>query len=437
MYSTIYTIDESPIEKGVIWVGANDGPVSVTRDGGKTWARVTPPDLPPGGRVQTIAASPHRKGSAYFAAYRYLLNDFSPYIYATTDYGKTWRRLTDGTNGIPADSPTRVVREDPNRSGLLYAGTEFGFYISFDNGATWQRFNLNLPVTPVTDLKIHGTDLVVSTMGRGLWILDDVARLHADALGKAGSTLFKPSPAYRTRMASSGGGDGEPEYPGAGAVIDYFLATPPAGGVKLELLDAGGTVIRTVKGGGPAQTRQVTQGMRAPQFGRGGAAPLGATPGGQRYVWNLQNDAGVLVVPGMYRVRLTAGAWTQTQPLEVRIDPRLPKDGVTQADLQQQFDFNMKLRATMEEARQFTRDVETALKSATGERKAALEAVHKALVTESGYAYPQPMLNDQFSSVWRVSNAADARVNSEAIRRYNDLAAELAVLKKKAALPAR
>jgi len=440
VYSTIYAIEESPLEKGVIWAGANDGPVHVTRDGGRTWTNITPKDLPPGGRVQTIDASPHRKGSAYIAVYRYLLNDFAPYIYATADYGATWTRLTDGADGIPSDSPARVIREDPNRAGLLYAGTEFGLYISFDNGGRWLPFNLNLPVTPITDLKVQGTDLVVSTMGRGLWILDDAARLHdpeaAPApLGRpAANTLFKPSAAYRARMAAMGGGPGEPEYPGAGAVIDYYFAGAPPDDVTLEVLDARGTVVRTVRGGGPAQTTQVTQGMRAPQVARGGAVPLTAAGGGNRYVWNLQNDAGVLVVPGPYRVRLTAGGWSQTQPLDVRIDPRLPKDGVTQADLEQQYDFTMKLRATIDEARAFTAAVTAALQGAAGDRQKTLAAVRRALVTDTGYAYPQPMLNDQLSAVLRVATAADARVNSEAIRRYDDLVTELQALKKQAGL---
>ncbi len=147
-YSTLYAITESPLEKGVIWTGANDGPFHITRNNGKTWTNITPPDLPTGGRVQFIEASPHRKGSAYFAVYRYLLGDYAPYIYRTDDYGKTWTRLTDGKNGIPADWPTRVVREDPDREGLLYAGTEFGMFISFDNGAHWQPFQLNLPNVP-------------------------------------------------------------------------------------------------------------------------------------------------------------------------------------------------------------------------------------------------------------------------------------------------
>jgi len=150
----------------------------VTRDNGNTWTNVTPKDLETGGRVQYIDASPHRRGSAYFAVYRYLLGDYAPYIYKTDDYGKTWARLTDGKNGIPADTPTRVVREDPDRPGLLYAGTEFGMYISFDNGADWQPFQLNLPNVPITDIKVHHKDLVVTTQGRAFWILDNVSALH-------------------------------------------------------------------------------------------------------------------------------------------------------------------------------------------------------------------------------------------------------------------
>ena len=178
VYSTLYSIRESPLKRGVIWAGSNDGLVSVTQDNGKTWKNVTPPDLQPGGRVQNIEPSPHRAGRAYVALYRYLLGDFAPYIYRTDNYGKTWTRLTDGTNGIAKDEPTRVVREDPDRAGLLYAGTEFGIYISFDNGLHWQSFQLNLPVTPITDIKVAHGDLVLSTQGRSFWILDDLTPLH-------------------------------------------------------------------------------------------------------------------------------------------------------------------------------------------------------------------------------------------------------------------
>jgi len=178
VYSTLYTIRESPVQRGVIWTGSNDGPVYVTRDDGKTWTNVTPKDMPPGGRIQNIEPSPRRAGTAYFAAYRFLLGDFAPYIYRTDDFGKTWTRLTDGKNGIAPDEPTRVVREDPDRAGLLYAGTEFGMYISFDNGAHWQSFQINLPITPVTDIKLAHQDLILSTQGRSFWILDNLTPLH-------------------------------------------------------------------------------------------------------------------------------------------------------------------------------------------------------------------------------------------------------------------
>ena len=211
-YSTLYAIAESPLEKGVIWTGSNDGPFYVTRDNAKTWTNVTPKDLPEGGRVQYIDASPHRKGSAYYAVYRYLLGDYQPYIYATDDYGKTWKRLTDGKNGIPADWPTRVVREDPDREGLLYAGTEFGMFISFDNGAHWQSFQLNLPNVPVTDIKLHHNDLIVSTQGRAFWIIDDISSLHQTHAADsrlADVHLFKPRDGYRTRAGSGESGTGD------------------------------------------------------------------------------------------------------------------------------------------------------------------------------------------------------------------------------------
>ncbi|HXH06977.1 MAG TPA: hypothetical protein VNI83_10340, partial [Vicinamibacterales bacterium] len=291
VYSALYAIEESRLERGVIWAGSNDGPVHVTRDGGRTWTNVTPKDLPPGGRVQTIEDSPHRKGSAYIAVYRYLLGDFRPYIYRTDDYGKTWTRLTDGTNGIPADTPTRVVREDPDREGLLYAGTEFGLYISFDNGRRWQPFQLNLPATPVTDIRVHRQDLVLSTMGRGFWILDNITPLHQlppagaatptagnggrssdgahgqSAAANARALLFRPRPAYRLQVATSGGRPDLPEYPAAGAQIDYYFAETPRGPVTLEILDAAGRTVRRLT------SEAVTA---AAEAGRGPALGMGA-----------------------------------------------------------------------------------------------------------------------------------------------------------------
>ena len=175
-YSTIYAIRESPIKEGVIWVGANDGPVHITQDGGASWINVTP-KMPIGGRVDAVEPSPHDPAKAYISILRYQLNDYKPYIYKTEDYGITWTLITDGTNGIPTDFPTRVVREDPEKEGILYAGTEFGAFVSLNDGISWIRFE-QFPTTPVTDMKIHQGDLVISTMGRGFWILDDLTSLR-------------------------------------------------------------------------------------------------------------------------------------------------------------------------------------------------------------------------------------------------------------------
>ncbi|MBT8336851.1 MAG: hypothetical protein KJO11_09625, partial [Gemmatimonadetes bacterium] len=172
-YSTLYAIEESPVTAGVIWAGANDGPVHVTRDGGGSWTDVTPSDLPPEGRVSIIDPSPHDAAKAYVAVYRTLLGDDRPYIYRTDDYGSSWTLLTPGDNGISEDTPTRVIREDPDQPGLLYAGTEYGIYVSLDDGASWLPFRQNMPVTPITDMQVHEQDLVVATQGRGFWILDD------------------------------------------------------------------------------------------------------------------------------------------------------------------------------------------------------------------------------------------------------------------------
>ena len=165
VYAALYSMRASRLEPGVFWTGSNDGPVWVTRDNGKTWKNVTPKELPPGGRVHTIEDSPHRRGSAYVSVYRMYLNDFKPYLYMTNDYGEHWTLLTDGSNGIPADQPMHVVREDPEQEGLLYAGTLEGAYVSFDQGKHWQPLQQNLPATPVTDLKVHHGDLLASTMG--------------------------------------------------------------------------------------------------------------------------------------------------------------------------------------------------------------------------------------------------------------------------------
>ena len=451
VYSTIFAIEESPVEAGVIWTGANDGPVHVTRDNGKTWINVTPPMMPPGGRVTNIDPSPHRRGSAYVVMHRRLLNDPKPYVYLTNDYGKSWTFLTPGTNGIPADNVMRVVREDPDREGLLYAGTQFGFFVSFNNGTTWQRFQQNLPVTPVTDIRVHQQDLVVSTLGRGFWILDGITSLHQTPPAGSAGFLYAPKVAIRSRHAAMPASLTTPELPGPGAIIDYTLREASATPITLDILSASGEVMRTIRsvaggantgGGLPVAAASGMSEPPLPGQGRGGrggrgggasAAPLTARAGMQRYVWDMAADNGLTVPPGRYTVRLTAGAFTQTQPLEVRLDPRLTADGVTTEDLELQYRFNVRLRAAIADAQQFTSSVQKALASATPESKAALTRIQKALVNETDIAYPQPMLNAQLQAITRVSNVADVRPNNDAIRRLDDLEKELAALKAEAA----
>jgi hypothetical protein len=438
VYSSIYSMVESRLERGVLWVGANDGPVHVSRDGGKTWANVTPKDLPPGGRVQNIEDSPHRKGSAYIAVYRFLReHDLTPYIYITNDYGTSWTKLTGGTNGIPEDHPTRVVREDPDREGLLYAGTEFGFFLSFDNGRRWQPLQQNLPATPVTDIRVHRKDLVIATMGRSFWIMDNVTPLqqlggqgipsstnseNARTNGPVGTggteqaisathRLFAPAAAMRTRHASSGGSPDVPEYPAPGAEIDYAFSAAPSGDVKLEILDAKGTVIRAVEP--PSEVGTGSQTMRTFRR-RQSAAALGVRAGHNRYVWDLRYSGdGPMVAPGKYQVRLTAGSWSDTKPLEVKIDPRLAADGITQTDLEEQTAFLLKVRDAIADARKLSAAVKESRKD-----------LYERLVT-ADVTYPQPMLIDQLSNVARMVGQADQKVGKEALARLDDLLKEL------------
>ena len=409
-YSTLYVIEESPLERGVIWAGANDGPVHVTRDGGKTWTNVTPRDLPPGGRVQNLDPSPHRAGKAYVAVYRYLLGDWQPYIYRTADYGRTWTRLTSGRNGIPGDSPTRVVREDPDREGLLYAGTEFGLFVSLDDGATWRPFQQNLPATPVTDIKVHRKDLVLSTMGRSFWILDDVTPLH-EWTPQLATHLFTPRDAYRMRYDDGRGRPGDPVYPTPAALIHYQLAQEPAGGgtVTLEILDAAGGVIRAFP-----------------------AAPKGR--GLHRFAWDLRYSGawdkdstragrgGPMVAPGTYQVRVTAGSWSETRKFRVLVDPRVERDGVTQADLEAQVALRLKVRDALSESRRAVERLRGVKDEAVKRRLAGVEA---ALVTAEGHRYPQPMLVAQLEYLYAMLGTADQKPGRDAVARFAELRSAL------------
>lgn len=445
IYSTIYAIEESRLEKGVIWVGTNDGLVQVTRDGGKTWKNVTPKGMPPMGRVQSIDDSPHRKGSALVSYYRTLLGEFKPYIYRTDDYGATWTLLTDGKNGIPGDDPTRVAREDPNREGLIYAGTEFGMFVSFDAGKNWQSFQLNLPVTPVTDLKVYRGDLVLSTMGRGFWIVDNIAALPqlASLDPNAPAALLAPPPAYRLRYDRFDGA-ADPQFPPPGAVIDYTLKGDAAAGLRIDILDAEGHTVRTFEGS-PASTGESAGGTgRAARFA--GTVQLAAKAGAHRFVWDLRHNGvrgyrglqGPMVAPGEYRVHLTVGGFSQDQPLKVVSDPRLAKDGVTDAMIIEQTRLLLEIREKAMDAVTLLSGLNEAAKRAQADaspagqaRRKSIEAVIAKIQTAGGF-YPQPMLLDQFANVARMLGQADQKPGRDAYERFSDLVKELEAIKAEA-----
>jgi photosystem II stability/assembly factor-like uncharacterized protein len=446
-YSTLYAITESPLEAGVIWTGANDGPFHVTRDNGKTWNNITPKDLPTGGRVAWIDASAHRKGSAYFAVYRYLLGDYQPYIYRTDDYGATWKRLTDGRNGIPADWPTRVVREDPDRAGLLYAGTEFGMFISFDNGATWKSFQLNMPNVPINQITIKNKDLIIATQGRSFWIFDNVSALQqlAAAPGPvtapAAPTLFKPRNGYRTRSS--------PET--LGPTLDYYLPAAPEGHVTIEILDAKGQVVNSYSsaaaagggagrgrggrggGGGAAAQADPDAPMMAGRTAPASAQPVGRvtrTAGFNRFVWDVRHQNGLTMAPAPYQARLKVGDVTLTEPFTVLIDPRVAEDDVTPADLQAQFEHGVKINALVASVNQTVARVRTAqtqLASGPAADPAKLKQVNALAdkLNTQPIRYGRPGLQAHIQYIARLGLGVDQKVGRDAIERYGVLKAEL------------
>jgi photosystem II stability/assembly factor-like uncharacterized protein len=339
VFDTVFAFEESPSVKGLLWAGSDDGLMHVSRDNGKTWKNITPADMPEFGTVNMIDLSAHDPGRAFIAVHRYRQDDFRPYIFRTNDYGANWELLTNGKNGIPPDHFVRVVREDPDRKGLLYAGGEFGMYVSFDDGAHWQIFQLNLPITPIMDLMVYKKDLLVATQGRSFWILDDLSALHQidDAAAKAGIHLFAPRPAYRA--------------PGFSAEINAYFADVPKGPVALEILDAKGNVIRSYPVR-PPRAEGGTEQQPPGEFRRGGAElPLTINAGLNRFACNVALEpifripprtvlwggggSGPKAVPGSYQVRLKAGEFTQAQPLQVLKDPR---NNTTDAEYQEQSD---------------------------------------------------------------------------------------------------
>ncbi|MEM9667126.1 MAG: hypothetical protein AAF970_19535 [Bacteroidota bacterium] len=345
IYNTVFSLAVSPHTPDVLWAGSDDGLLHITRDGGATWTNITPPAMPDLGTVDSIDPSVHAPGTAVVAVQRYRMDDFTPYIFRTTDYGASWQRITDG---LPERAPVRVVREDPVEPGLLVAGTEFGAFVSFDAGAAWQPLQLNLPVTPITDLRLAHDDLILSTQGRSFWVLDDITPLRqvAEAMAANGPYLYAPRVAYRLNDRGARG-EYTPQPRPSGAVLNYVLSEA-AEAVTLEVLDADGQVVRLLSS--DEETAEQARTTR-----------LDTTAGMHRVTWNLQYGGpdwiegmviwgytgGVKAPPGAYQVRLTVGETVQTQPLTVAPDPRL--DNVTADDYAAQFTLATQVRDRIDE----------------------------------------------------------------------------------------
>ena len=356
-YDTIFALAESPLKKGLLWVGTDDGLIQLTQDEGKTWSNVTPKDMPEWSRVSQVEASTYDPGTAYIAVDRHQFDDLRPYIYKTSDYGKTWTKLTAG---LPDTAFVRVVREDPKKRGLLYAGTETGVYVSFNDGAHWRPLQLNLPTTPVHDLVIKDNDLVVATHGRAFWILDDLSplRQYSEDIAQKDVFLYAPGTAYRIQAGA--GSDRHPskrtgQNPPVGAVIYYFLKTAPKADTetRIEILDASGKVIRKY-----SSAESDTLEEPPDPDDKKPEKQIKPDAGLNRFVWDLRYDEahhvpgyylweygggarGPVAVPGRYQVRLTVGSQTQTAAFDLKLDPRVQ---VSQADLEQQLNLLLQTR---------------------------------------------------------------------------------------------
>jgi photosystem II stability/assembly factor-like uncharacterized protein len=356
IYATVFTIAPSPLDKRVIWAGSDDGLIHVTRDGGKSWVNVTPPEIKPWAKINVIEASPHDPATAYAAVNRYQLDDFAPYLYRTHDFGKTWKLVA---NGITSNTFVRSVREDIVRKGLLYAATETGVYVSFNDGDDWKSLQLNLPIVPITDLTIKDADLVISTQGRSFWILDNISPLRqiATAASSANSQfqLFKPEPAYRLQRSRGGVGmhQAEGQNPDGGLIVDYYLHEKPLAPITLTILDPAGKQIRSFS----STDRGMNRSARNSNIDS-----LTTNPNLNRFVWNLRYPAanpiegktyllmgtldGPQAIPGEYKVVLTVGDQSQTQSFEIRKNPRLT---TSPTDFKKQLEFSLSVRDKLSE----------------------------------------------------------------------------------------
>jgi len=461
-YNTIFSFIESPVEPGVLWAGADDGLIHVSRDNGDTWTDVTPDDMPEA-MISIIDASHFDGGTAYVAATRYKFDDFRPMLYKTDDYGQSWTRITDG---IPEMDFTRVIREDPNREGLLYAGTETGLYVSFDDGDNWQPLQLNLPAVPITDLAVHKRekDLVVATQGRAFWILDDLAVLHQiqTQVKNRDYHLYKPEHAYLfggpsfTRPGLTVG-----QNPSDGVVVHYNFREKTDEEVKLQFLENDGDVIRTYSSKEDIEGNKVKAStMFYEEEDKTQPTVLTSKQGLNRFVWNMQypgatnlegrqilwagSTRGPSAVPGRYRVRLIVGDETVgEQPFEIRKDPRIE---TTQQDFIAQFELHRDIIAKLDTTHKTInkiRDVrgeindlleespdDESVKERAGKIKETLDEVENALVQTKAESFQDVLnypikLNNKLAALASTVASGDNRPTEQQYAVFEDLSGKV------------
>ncbi|MEC7263503.1 MAG: hypothetical protein VXW38_07155 [Bacteroidota bacterium] len=450
-YSTLYSIRESKIAKGTIWTGSNDGVISVTKDGGKTWKNVTPKKLPKGGRVESVEPSQFNPAKAYIAVERHLLGDNKPYFYKTDNYGESWELISTDSNGIPSDYFARVLREDPVREGLLYAGTEYGMFVSFDDGKNWKKFQQNLPIVPITDIILFRGDIIISTMGRGFWIIDNITSLEDQSITSLGDSAVLFKPANTIRYDSPRGGD-FPDYPSTSVLIDYYLPSDMKSGVQLDILDVQNKVVASIVSDSTQlkSTKEEVEDMGLNMTFVYLDKKLETKKGINRFAWDLRQKGpwdknknrrykgGPVVPPGMYKAKLTVGDAIYEQPFEILIDPRLKEDGVTLDNILEQQQLVFKVIDLLSDAKMLQDKLEKKIKelekSKVGDDKLEhYKTILKQLKNEEG-AYPQPMMVGQISYLYYILSGSDKEPGQEEKERYSELLGQFTELKRKAGI---
>lgn len=441
-YCTIFAAVESYHEEGVIWTGSDDGLIQLTRDGGENWSNVTPASMPEWMMINSVEIDPFNKGGLYVAGTRYKLGDYTPYLYKTEDYGQTWTRIT---NGIPSEHFTRVLRADPKRKGLLYAGTENGMYVSFDDGASWQSLQMNLPIVPITDLAIKNDNLIAATQGRSFWLIDDLTVLHQlnNDLASKSHHLFQPMPSYRM-----GGGNGRTtkragtNHPGGVLVHYYVKDTSATDTISISFQTQSGDLIRKFS---THPNKDENEGT------------LKVAPGLNVMNWNMRypgsktfkgmvlwaaTTQGPRVVPGTYSVSMDVNGTSQSVSFDLLKDPR---SSASQADLEAQFNFLISVRDKLSETNQAIIDIrkartqingvmkrteDEAIKKLGKEMLADMKTIEEALYQTKNESRQDPLnfpirLNNKLGHLGSLEGIGDSRPTDQAIAFKNEVSAEI------------